>query len=55
MRAVQVKRKAGLKEVKCPACQANVFTGSAEETIMKCEECGVKSCLSCRVDHSPLS
>ena len=54
-RAAQEKRKAGLKEVKCPACQADVFPGSAEETILECEECGVRSCLACStVDHSPL-
>ena len=56
-RAAQEKRKAGLREVKCPApaCKAEVFTGSAEETILECEECGVRSCLTCSTaDHSPL-
>ena len=29
--------------------------GSAEETILECEECGVRSCLTCSTaDHSPL-
>ena len=53
-RAAHEMRKAGLKEVKCPACQTDVFPGSAEEMILDCQECGVRSCLACSsADHSP--
>ena len=53
-RAAHEMRQAGVTEVKCPACQADVFPGSAEEKILECEECGARSCLACSsADHSP--
>ena len=53
-RAAHEMRKAGLKEVKCPTCQVEVFLQRPEETILECEECGSRSCLTCSTDdHSP--